>query len=161
MKRIIRDRKLTPEEAAKYNKIREQVAQDLPDLLAKHASRMDGGKTTPPPPPRKQCDKCPWKISTDPRKIPNGYCENRHAGLKGTIATPGQFRLGGLRAMACHESPVGEELPCVGWLHNQMGVGNNIPLRLAAAKKIIDANVEIVGEQHSCFEDTLPKSRPE
>lgn len=23
--------------------------------------------------PRKQCEKCPWKVSTDPRKIPNGY----------------------------------------------------------------------------------------
>jgi superfamily II DNA or RNA helicase len=40
MKRIIRDRRLTPEEAAKYNKIREQVAQELPDLISRHDERM-------------------------------------------------------------------------------------------------------------------------
>lgn len=39
MKRIIRDRHLTAEEAAKYNDIREQVAGELPDLIARHAQR--------------------------------------------------------------------------------------------------------------------------
>lgn len=61
--------------------------------------------------------------------------------------------------MACHESPVGKEITCVGWLHNQIGVGNNILLRLAARDGVIDANVEVVGKQHSCFEDTLPKPK--
>jgi DNA-binding XRE family transcriptional regulator len=40
MKRVIRDRRLTPEEAAKYKTIREQVAQELPDLVARHHERM-------------------------------------------------------------------------------------------------------------------------
>src|SRR5438477_9982889 len=40
MKRIIRNRRLTPEEAAKYKAIREQVAQELPDLIARHHERM-------------------------------------------------------------------------------------------------------------------------
>jgi DNA-binding XRE family transcriptional regulator len=40
MKRIIRDRRLTPEEAAKYKTIREQVAEELPDLIAKHHERI-------------------------------------------------------------------------------------------------------------------------
>jgi DNA-binding XRE family transcriptional regulator len=39
MKRIIRDRKLTPKEAEKYTKIREQVAGELPDLIARHYQR--------------------------------------------------------------------------------------------------------------------------
>lgn len=39
MKRITRDRKLTPEEAAKYKAIREQVAGELPDLIARHHER--------------------------------------------------------------------------------------------------------------------------
>ncbi len=39
IKRIIRDRRLTPEEAAKYKKIREQVAKELPDLIARHHER--------------------------------------------------------------------------------------------------------------------------
>jgi DNA-binding Xre family transcriptional regulator len=40
MKRIIRDRRLTPEEAAKYAAIRQQVAQELPDLVARHQERL-------------------------------------------------------------------------------------------------------------------------
>ena len=39
MKRIIRNRRLTSEEAAKYRKIREQVAEELPDLIARHHQR--------------------------------------------------------------------------------------------------------------------------
>ena len=40
MKRVIRNRQLTPEEAAKYKEIREQVAEELPDLIARHHERM-------------------------------------------------------------------------------------------------------------------------
>jgi ribosome-binding protein aMBF1 (putative translation factor) len=40
MKRITRDRKLTPEESAKYKRIREQVAAELPELVARHHERM-------------------------------------------------------------------------------------------------------------------------
>src|SRR5437588_10054074 len=39
MKRIIRNRRLTPEEAAKYKAVREQVAEELPDLIARHHQR--------------------------------------------------------------------------------------------------------------------------
>src|SRR5688572_10528055 len=39
MKRITRDRRLTPEEAARYNQVREQVAGELPDLIARHHER--------------------------------------------------------------------------------------------------------------------------
>jgi DNA-binding XRE family transcriptional regulator len=40
MKRITRNRRLTPEEVAKYKTIREQVAEELPDLIARHHERM-------------------------------------------------------------------------------------------------------------------------
>jgi DNA-binding XRE family transcriptional regulator len=40
MKRITRDRRLTPEEAAKYKAIRDQVAAELPDLVARHHERV-------------------------------------------------------------------------------------------------------------------------
>ena len=56
MKRITRDRRLTPEEAAKYKAIREQVARELPDLIDRHHERMaalvpmspPGGRPAPP-----------------------------------------------------------------------------------------------------------------
>lgn len=106
--------------------------------------------------PRHQCSKCPWKIDIDPHDIPNGYCETLHKGLKDTIA--GDLRVeGALRIMACHESAAGKELPCVGWLKNQLGPGNNILLRLAVIRGHVNAHIETVGEQHEHFEDTLPK----
>lgn len=40
MKRITRNRRLTPEEAAKYKEIREQVADELPDLISRHHERL-------------------------------------------------------------------------------------------------------------------------
>jgi DNA-binding XRE family transcriptional regulator len=40
MKRITRDRRLTPEEAAKYKEVREQVAEELPELIDRHHKRM-------------------------------------------------------------------------------------------------------------------------
>lgn len=40
MKRITRNRRLRGDEAAKYRRIREQVAAELPDLIARHHQRM-------------------------------------------------------------------------------------------------------------------------
>jgi len=40
MKRITRTRRLTAEESAKYKSIRAKVAEELPDLLARHHERM-------------------------------------------------------------------------------------------------------------------------
>lgn len=39
MRRITRDRRLTPDEAAKYKTIREQVARELPELVTRHQQR--------------------------------------------------------------------------------------------------------------------------
>ncbi len=40
MKRVTRERQLTSEEAQKYQVIRDQVAQELPDLIARHHERL-------------------------------------------------------------------------------------------------------------------------
>lgn len=40
MKRIIRDRRLTPEEAEKYRRIRDQTAAELPDLVQQYRAAM-------------------------------------------------------------------------------------------------------------------------
>lgn len=108
----------------------------------------------------RQCRKCPWKTSTDPREIPNGYCAVKHAALAGTIARPGSVAgLGGpLRMMACHESALGADRVCVGWLSHQLGPGNNIGLRLAAMSGRF-GEIVLDGEQHETFEATLPKRR--
>jgi len=108
--------------------------------------------------PRRQCKKCPWKKGSDPHEIPNNYDVEKHRILHGTIAEPGALDLGStLRIMACHESKVNADLPCVGWLVHQLGPGNNIALRMHVMRGRLDANVETVGPQHERFEDTLPR----
>jgi predicted transcriptional regulator len=39
MKRVIRNRKLTPDEAAKYKAVRAQVSGELPEIIARHHQR--------------------------------------------------------------------------------------------------------------------------
>lgn len=103
----------------------------------------------------RQCAKCPWKVDTDPHDIPNGYSEELHRGLACTIADPGSLRLGG-SAMSCHEHPASDEAHCIGWLVNQLGPGNNIGLRLRMLNCENAKHIQIDGEQHATFEDTLP-----
>jgi hypothetical protein len=107
----------------------------------------------------RQCEKCPWKVSTDPNTIPDGYTPERHRNLSGTVAKPRDVRgvFGGkLRIFACHESPVGDEVHCVGWLMNQLGPGNNIALRIDMMRCENLKHVQLDGPQHEIFEDTLP-----
>ena len=40
LRRIVRNRRLTPEEAARYREIRERVAEEVPDLIQRHRGRM-------------------------------------------------------------------------------------------------------------------------
>ena len=103
----------------------------------------------------KQCKKCPWLVDVDPFDIPDGYCPEKHAALKSTIATGFNYADTQIRMMACHESPVGNEKPCAGWLANQLGPGNNIGLRMMAIHGVLPRPV-LIGEQHERFEDTLP-----
>ncbi len=108
----------------------------------------------------KQCKSCPWRVDCVPDKdIPNGYSRKLHESLSCTISDgTGSFRPGGLHAMACHYSQVGTEHACAGWMHNQIGPGNNIGVRLAVMYGTMPVP-EVDGEQHERFEDTLPKKR--
>lgn len=100
-----------------------------------------------------QCAKCPWLVGVDPHEIPNCYSEDKHRGLSCTIAEPGSFANSG-RAMACHET---HDAHCIGWLVNQVGPGNNIGLRLRMMTCENAKSIRLRGEQHECFEDTLPR----
>lgn len=89
------------------------------------------------------------------RDIPDGYSRELHEGLKSTIATPGDIsNLRSLNVMACHHSRVGAEFACAGWLHHQLGAGNNIGVRMAVMRGRMPVPV-VDGEQHGSFEETL------
>lgn len=104
-----------------------------------------------------QCAKCPWKTSTDPYDIPNGYSKKKHEKLSRTIAEPASLRSTG-HVMSCHESgPKDKEPYCIGWLIHQLGPGNNIGLRMKMLMEYDLSKVRTVGDQHERFEDTLPR----
>lgn len=107
---------------------------------------------------RKQCKLCPWRVGVDPMDIPNGYSPELHANLKRTIAEPGAYKPDEtLRVQGCHLTPAGKEVICIGYLHNQLGIGNNIALRIAMRRGKFDPDYVLDGPQHRTFEDTLPK----
>jgi hypothetical protein len=108
----------------------------------------------------KQCSKCPWKVKTNPFDIPDGYCEIKHANLESTIAKEGELNIGKtLAVMACHHSKGEQQDHCIGWLHNQLGVGNNIGLRIAMMRCENIREIKTYGKQHERFEDTLPENK--
>lgn len=105
-----------------------------------------------------QCSKCPWRKNVDPNEIPNGYTVEKHKALKGTIAEEGDYYSfltdDNIRIMACHEE---HSAHCLGWLMNQIGPGNNIGLRLHVRHCDNICDVQLIGEQHKRFEDTVPE----
>lgn len=107
----------------------------------------------------KQCDKCPWKVSTDPFDIPNGYDPETHAELKSTIAVEGSLQGPG-KAMSCHEHSDSEKVHCVGWINHQLGAGNNIALRMQMMSCDNIMSMKVVGDQHQSLEETLPQNKP-
>jgi hypothetical protein len=108
----------------------------------------------PEPTTIKQCKSCPWRVGCEPmRDIPN-YDPELARGLKRTIQSGLSSISDCIRIMACHYSKPGEELACAGWLHNQLGPGNNLGVRLRVMVGQLPVP-EVDGEQHENYEDTL------
>lgn len=101
----------------------------------------------------KQCVLCPWRKDVNPRDIPRGYSEDKHLALESTIAKGLSFGSNVMKVMACHDE---HDAHCIGWLVNQFGPGNNLPLRMQMRHCENGGDIETVGEQHKTFEDTLP-----
>lgn len=52
-----------------------------------------------------------------------------------------------------HHSTGEDRMFCVEWLHNQLGVGNNIGLRMQMRNCENIRDLKVIGEQHERFED--------
>lgn len=102
----------------------------------------------------KQCQTCPWKKDADPYQIPN-YNLELHKGLSKTIAKDLSYT-GNHHVMSCHYSTEKIKEYCIGWLDNQLGAGNNIMMRLEIRNYDNADQIEVFGDQHESFEDTLP-----
>lgn len=103
----------------------------------------------------KQCRSCPWRVGCVPdRDIPN-YSRELHERLNRTVISGiASLTAPVNRIMACHYSESGAEIPCAGWLANQIGDGNNIAMRLAILVGKMPVP-ETDGPQHEHFEETL------
>ncbi len=102
----------------------------------------------------KQCANCPWRVNSDLSKIP-GYDRRQHHDLKQTIVDDGILNPNGaVRFMGCHNSTDGNDLECIGWLNNQRN-SNNLGLRMMMMRCRNVREIEVVGEQHLTFEETL------
>ncbi len=103
----------------------------------------------------KQCKTCPWKLSATVADIPN-YSVETHEDLWDTIAdetgNASQIQEKTIPTMTCHKSI---KSMCVGWLHNQLGKGSNIPLRIQMMYYSNVKEIEIDGEQKDTFDETF------
>ncbi len=107
----------------------------------------------------KQCKTCPWRKDSKVKNIPS-YCPELHQDLQNTIANESPVEQlsdsSSKNIMLCHHSkPDSEKLYCIGWVHNQLGVGNNIRLRLHFMTCENSNEIEVIGEQVKTFKDTF------
>lgn len=101
----------------------------------------------------RQCKSCPWIKGNKNEDIPN-YDAKLHKKLIGTIQGL-DINREFFRIMACHLSESGDEQTCVGWMHNQLGKGNNLALRIRALSEDWDHNYSLAGEQVDNFDETF------
>lgn len=106
----------------------------------------------------KQCDSCPWKKGIMPEDITQGFDLEYYQGVRE------QFQASGLESihkqhkqMACHMHPDSNPTPCVGWLINQAGIGNNLFIRLQLMQVENSCDLQVDGEQHNSILDFFSK----
>lgn len=100
----------------------------------------------------KQCKTCPWRVDVVPsRDVPDydpGIYDRMRTSLRtGLESMSEKTRM----VMECHNGKRGANRACAGWLHHQLGVGNNIGVRLSVHAGRLPIP-KVVGEQHEDLE---------
>lgn len=75
-----------------------------------------------------QCPNCPWKTTTT--AIPGGSCPTKDEKLNRFSLSGQDLCSSNIAIMQCHESEDANPDYCVGWVVNQLTIGNNLSLRL-------------------------------
>lgn len=107
------------------------------------------------------CPSCPWRVDQDVGDIPN-FSLALAESLAGTC--PDERGIGpdfGASFFACHQSKLGSEIPCAGWLAM---VGHRHPrVRMAVRRGSISPDALTPGENwpelHDSYPDVLAKLR--
>jgi hypothetical protein len=99
-----------------------------------------------------QCATCPWRVGIKPsRDVPDfdpGIYDRMRSSLREGVASMAEKKR---IVMECHNGKRGANRPCAGWLHHQLGVGNNLGVRLAVITERMPTP-KVFGEQHEDLE---------
>ena len=112
-------------------------------------------------PPALPCPTCPWRLDQDARSIPNFSLDLAE---KLAATCPDARNMGpdfGAALFACHQSKVGAEVPCAGWLAT---VGHRHPsVRLSVSRGELNADRLVPGAHwpalHEGYDQVLEKLR--
>lgn len=96
----------------------------------------------------KQCKTCPWRVAVDPARDVPDYDEGIYERMRATLRTGLDSMFEKSRVvMECHNGRPGADRACAGWLHHQLGIGNNIGVRMSIATGRLPMP-RVVGDQH-------------
>jgi hypothetical protein len=99
----------------------------------------------------RQCVSCPWRVEVIPARDVPDYDPGIYARMRATLRS-GLGSMQGTRiVMECHNGKR-QDRACAGWLHHQIGVGNNLGVRIAVACGRLPAP-KVIGEQHETLDD--------
>jgi len=104
----------------------------------------------------KQCKTCPWRVDVvPPRDVPN-YDPGIYARMRATLRSGFESMSDKTRiVMKCHNGRDNVDVACAGWLHHQIGVGNNLGVRFAVILGKLPVP-KVIGDQHEDL-DALPE----
>lgn len=100
-----------------------------------------------------QCKTCPWRVEASLEDIPR-YSRAQLEDLEESCNQSGISSLSS-HAMMCHHAKSNEFRPCLGWLVYAIGPGQNFGARMIANNIKNLGDVQLLGEQHETFQDTL------
>lgn len=111
--------------------------------------------------PARPCPSCPWRVDQDARDIPNFDLSLAEALAPTSPDACGMGPDFGASMFACHQSKMGREIPCAGWLAK---VGHRHPgVRLSVRMGRIQPEALRPGpdwpDLHDNYPDVLDKLR--
>lgn len=107
----------------------------------------------------RQCGSCPWRAAVVPARDVPDYAPGIYARMKASLRTGIESAGEETRiVMECHNGKRGANRACAGWMHHQLGVGNNIGVRLRVMAGHLPAP-KIDGAQHEDLDRLIASER--
>ena len=100
----------------------------------------------------KQCKTCPWRVAVKPSRDVPDYDPGIYERMQSTLRSGIDAMFERVRVvMECHNGKRGAKRACAGWLHHQIGIGNNLGVRLSVMTGRLPVP-KVSGPQHETFD---------